>query len=78
MKCPCKECISLAICRHKDYLVLFDQCSMVRTYISDHANYKKRSNFKVNRLCNVLKPTIWTYASNMVRTHVKGEYYVID
>lgn len=35
-KCPCKECISFAICYHfKRVDLLIDECCIIRGYISD-------------------------------------------
>jgi hypothetical protein len=33
-KIPCKECISLAICRHKHYETLLFSCDLIFSYLS--------------------------------------------
>jgi len=76
MKCPCKECISLAICRHKDYLELFIECYIIRQYIPHHDNYVSRNSYRVKRLFKVLNPTLWKYVSTVHITRKDDKHEV--
>jgi hypothetical protein len=31
--CPCERCVVLAICKHKDYRDLMDECELVRNHL---------------------------------------------
>ena len=33
LKCPCEECLKLAICRYKDYNTIVRECSDIHDYI---------------------------------------------
>jgi len=39
-KCPCKECIILAMCRHKSYRTLVIECSLLEKFL-----YGKKGNY---------------------------------
>jgi len=60
-KCPCEDCISMAICRHKHYMDLFDDCILLRDHIRLHDIATHRSGRKVYELQRILKPTIWVF-----------------
>jgi len=60
-KCPCEECISLAICRHKVYGKMFSECSIIKAYIPNHSIESERNPYRVTQLEKALKPTRWTY-----------------
>jgi hypothetical protein len=60
-KIPCIECISLPICRHKEYYPMFDQCSLISDYIPNNESIERRSPTRVKQLEQILKPTTWTY-----------------
>lgn len=71
IKCPCEQCVCLAICRHKTFPELFIDCDMIRKY---EPHYKdgilKRSHMlDIER---ILQPTIWKLYRSISR------YYVID
>jgi len=61
MKCPCEECISLAICRHKHIHIMFKECSIVRKYDPKHDLVKLRTVDKLFLLQKVMNPTIWEF-----------------
>lgn len=59
MKIPCKDCISLAICRHKEYVSLFTNCALLQEYEPHFERLDIRSQTKLRALSNTLKPTSW-------------------
>lgn len=58
-KCPCEECLIIPICRHKYYVSLFRQCSILTEY---ERSYTSVLGWDFNRILaieNALKPTKW-------------------
>lgn len=60
MKIPCKNCICVAVCRHKNYFNL-TQCSLLHKYIE---SYNKGTFVSLTLkyryvMYNILKPTKW-------------------
>ena len=55
--CPCEGCITYAVCRHKRYYDLLNDCSIVKEYLKfkDYTVHKKRCI----DLLIALKPTEW-------------------
>ena len=60
-KCPCEDCICLAICRHKEYPDLFQDCILLREYEPAYSNHKLRSPTRIYSLQAILNPTIWVH-----------------
>ena len=57
MKCPCVNCICMAICRLKPYYRLHQDCVLSRTYV---VNELKQSNEDVfQEVYDILKPIRW-------------------
>lgn len=52
--CPCHECICLAICRHKYYFNLVNQCFDLNAFIYQFPHRDKR-----HELESIMKPTRW-------------------
>ena len=52
---PCKECVSLAICRHKRYIPMITKCSILGNLIDD---LECKEDFLLE-LEKVMKPTKW-------------------
>lgn len=61
MKIPCKNCICVAVCRHKNYFTL-TQCCLLHKYIKSY-NKGKFVNYLTLHyryiIYNILKPTKW-------------------
>lgn len=69
MNLPCKNCITLPICRHKDYGQLTYDCSLVMkwvNFVKRLPNYKKHDVFFT--LITTLDPSRWSV------TNEGGEY----
>jgi len=64
MSVPCKECICLPICRHKDPYTLFNDCEILTIYEPDFSDYNNRSISHMTALYNVLQPSTWRYEIN--------------
>lgn len=60
-KCPCEECISLAICRHKQFAIIFHQCSIIEDHVTGFNEEGKRDATLIEQLEKTLNPTLWTY-----------------
>jgi hypothetical protein len=58
--CPCEECISLAICRHKSYLKLFQDCILLRIYEPFYNMIDNRDDFRIRLLAKTLNPLNWS------------------
>lgn len=63
-KCPCEGCITLAICRHKDFYDLYRQCQMLLDIEPNYLFPHLRNHDFVKVLYAALQPTAWTYKSS--------------
>lgn len=68
---PCKQCICLPICRHKDPNALYNDCDILSIYEPNFFNYNMRSTSLMTELFNVLQPSTWTYEVNEYYQTVK-------
>jgi len=57
--CPCENCICMSICRHKRYLVLFEDCTILKKFESNPNIIEHRLNEKIILLEKVLQPSKW-------------------
>jgi len=68
MKCPCKSCITLAVCKSKDYhgrAGLLHICKELCEYLSIQKNsriHKKR----IKKLYKIMKPLYWQIGEETV------------
>lgn len=58
-KCPCENCICAAVCRYKQYVVLFQDCIMIKQFIPFYNFVGQRDHKKVILLENILQPYEW-------------------
>ena len=58
-KCPCEECILLAICRNKSLIVLFDDCSLLKEFLPSPYAIGKEREEKMPLIESILHPTLW-------------------
>ena len=58
---PCKQCILLALCRHKSYGKLFNDCNIISDYILHHDAMELRDADKIKLLESTLHSTKWNY-----------------
>ncbi len=69
-KCPCEACICVAVCRHKSYTGLFDDCRLITEYLPYHLFCIKRKDSKLSCIAKALEPAKWyleeTQVNNMV------------
>lgn len=61
MQIPCKDCICVPICRHKDYLDLFIDCDILLVYEPKYGSCTKRNPSNIFRIQKTLKPTTWIF-----------------
>ena len=62
MKCPCEECISLVMCKFRDYRLIINRCSTISDYLFiDRVNGKeiKTHRIRVKIFEKLLKPKLW-------------------
>jgi len=77
MNCPCTDCICVAICRHKEYFILFHECRLLHDWRQSyattsydmlgilHASFTNEViNTYRNAIQDVLKPTKWGVDEN--------------
>ena len=57
---PCKNCVTLAVCRHKEYLDLFLDCKLISQFVPSYRKTRDyRHNEKIAELYNTLQSTKW-------------------
>jgi hypothetical protein len=61
LKCPCENCVCMAICRLKTYPELFLQCTLLLDYEPRYSSKNGRDYRKMYRLQDILKPINWQY-----------------
>ena len=59
MICPCENCICISVCRHKQYMLLFQNCTILKEFESRHNIIEHRAQEKIILLEKVLQPTRW-------------------
>ena len=47
MKNPCKECLTLSICRGRSYMELIDKCNILDSYIEDNATRRRPGSIRL-------------------------------
>jgi len=58
-ECPCIDCLLIPICRHKRYLELFQDCSLLRIYEPNYTKSVKRSKDRIQIIKDHIHSTIW-------------------
>jgi hypothetical protein len=63
-KCPCEDCLCIAICKHKEYAYLVHDCITVWKYITNiPLTTFEDDPYKINpylvRVFNTLRPDKW-------------------
>jgi len=64
-ECKCNECVCVPVCRHKPWVPLVTNCSIIQNYLySDNKPFSsehRREFFhhRMQRIDNILKPTVW-------------------
>ena len=73
MKCPCKECICLAVCKHKNYTAMLNECIMINNYLYDNIeSFKSKTpryadwrvddfDKRIVKAIDSLKPSKWKF-----------------
>lgn len=59
MKCPCKNCPCIAICRLKQFLKLFQDCELIHTYEPKYMDPHNRNKKHMNNIEINLNPSTW-------------------
>jgi len=59
MKCPCENCICISVCRHKEYIELFQDCKIINDFELFYDEVEKRASEKIQLLENILQPSEW-------------------
>ncbi len=59
MKCPCKDCICVPMCKHKNYFNLLGECEIISAYCF---LFEQHSDINTTKeIFKVLNPTWWKY-----------------
>ena len=56
MKCPCESCLKLAICKHKEYFQIVDNCNDIGVYLDEEHN---KHNERAKEFERTLRPSSW-------------------
>jgi len=59
MKCPCKECICVPVCRHKGFLNLVHSCSPFCVFTLDCSNAYTDKVIYRKKVEKALNSTMW-------------------
>ncbi len=59
IKCPCEECICLAVCRNKFYLNLVEDCELISSYLRRPCTASRERNYPLIILHKLFKPKTW-------------------
>lgn len=75
MEIPCKNCITLGVCRHKHYQHLLQECSILRHLLyedGDMAEVKRTQLFDaiLEEVENTMEPSMWIAHMLKVYRHV--------
>ena len=58
-KCPCDNCICVAICRLKSFRDIYFRCELVRDMFGNKDDLSGISDYKYLWVEDALKPTTW-------------------
>ena len=50
MKCPCKECICLPMCRNRGLSQLYRECQLLDLYVERYSNRYKNKGIRLIRV----------------------------
>lgn len=56
---PCTNCVCVPICRNKDYLQIFRDCTLIEDYIQKPSFYHHRNQRRLEQLFLYLQPVRW-------------------
>ena len=76
-QCPCKDCLLLPTCRHKDIMEIYS-CNLIYNYLditSSPGSKKHYKNFPV--FFNILKPTKFDYEMWDEDHEKHGKSYIV-
>jgi hypothetical protein len=62
VNCPCIDCILIAICRHKYFVDLKNDCELVEQFLFEGMAYNRRRedfDYRIYQVFLAIKPTKW-------------------
>jgi hypothetical protein len=74
--CPCKDCICVPKCRHKEFIKLFNDCLLLRIYEPNYPVIVEREKDRIYKIRDILKPTEWDFTR--VRTKSSSNEEELD
>ena len=79
MNCPCDKCVCIAVCRHKPYDKLFEDCELVNDYEPSYKSIYAREENHISLIEIALNPTKWefTYRQGWVHKHNGGRVRIM-
>ncbi len=75
MALECKKCMLKPICRNKPYMQMFEDCSLVRGYLSFHSIACFQRDNKLIDIYRALQPTTWFVVEAKYPIHSYGSQY---
>lgn len=69
MKCPCKDCLCVPICRHKKYIKIVE-CSLLRGYLIDPCTARIRPSKRILKVEKIIHPVHWKCHTKNKRSNV--------
>ena len=78
-ECPCKMCVCVPTCRHKVYVLMWAQCSLVNNYLyvklpGSNAHENVLFLERLQSVVDHLEPTTWDM-STIVREEIRDGTY---
>jgi hypothetical protein len=58
---PCKDCLCLPCCRHKDFRELFKECDILYRYEPNSCDMTLRNQDRLFLLQKIMKPSTWGF-----------------
>jgi len=74
MKCPCKECPIIPMCRYKTFLRLYRECSLLQEYEPDFLSaFLEMECPTIMAVYKSLNPTNWNWPPKRIKAN--PDYY---
>ena len=61
MKCPCKNCILIAICRTRHFIDMVMECELLEKFLFKHGAKAEHYEFRIELIYGYIDPILWGY-----------------
>jgi len=62
---PCKDCLLLGACRHKGYVDIFKECSLIDYYLDSCCSVHLRDPVTLLSIYKIMRPTNWSLKTRL-------------